>query len=374
MTNSAARVLVVGAGIAGLTLARALDQRRIACVVAERREAQATSGMALNLPGNAVRALAAVGAADRVASLGLPVERRDYLDQRGKLLFSVDERAFWAGVAPSVCVRRQHVVAALQPSPEAMTSVRYGLTVTAVHAIGEHVEVEHAGSSERTAFDLVVGADGVHSAVRPAVSPATPRPSAMTSASWRFVTANPGVDCWTAWSGPAGTFLLIPVDAGQVYGYASGTSGDGAGPDPAWLQRTFSGFPTLVARTVSALVDGGQLLHSPVEEVTCDRWSRDRVVLIGDAAHATGPVWAQGAAMAMEDALTLAELLAATDDWSSVGSLFETRRRPRVDGVRAATERMSRLAALPSGIRALLAPRLGPRAYRTAYRPLRLLP
>lgn len=114
-----------------------------------------------------------------------------------------------------------------------------------------------------------------------------------------------------------------------------------------------------------------RLYHSPVEEVRCERWSRGRLTLIGDAAHAAGPVWAQGAALALEDALVLADLLAEGRDWSDVGADFERVRRPRVADVQAATDRTSRIAALPGRLRDLVAPVLGPRAYRDAYGPLR---
>jgi 2-polyprenyl-6-methoxyphenol hydroxylase-like FAD-dependent oxidoreductase len=75
--------------------------------------------------------------------------------------------------------------------------------------------------------------------------------------------------------------------------------------------------------------------------------------------------------MALEDALVLADLLAARSDWSGVGAEFERLRRPRVGHVQAATDKMSRLAGLPARLRDLVAPVLGPRAYRDAYRPLR---
>ncbi len=191
----------------------------------------------------------------------------------------------------------------------------------------------------------------------------------MTESSWRFSGPNPGVDCWTVWSGRRGTILLIPVAPGLVYGYASATSGGAASTDPQWLAVTFAAFPEPVRAVVaSVLRDGGPLHHSPVEEVRCERWSRGRVALIGDAAHATAPVWAQGAALALEDGLVLADLLAARSEWTGAGAEFERLRRPRVAGVQAATDRMSRVARLPGRLRDLLAPAIGPRAYRAALR------
>jgi 2-polyprenyl-6-methoxyphenol hydroxylase-like FAD-dependent oxidoreductase len=131
----------------------------------------------------------------------------------------------------------------------------------------------------------VVGADGVHSSVRRAViRQDNLRRSLMTEASWRFNAPNPGVDCWTVWSGGHGTFLLIPVDEDQVYGYASTTRGGAAADDPQWLARTFASFPEPVAATVARpLDDRDQLYCSPVEEVRCERWSHGRLALIGDA-------------------------------------------------------------------------------------------
>jgi 2-polyprenyl-6-methoxyphenol hydroxylase-like FAD-dependent oxidoreductase len=82
-------------------------------------------------------------------------------------------------------------------------------------------------------------------------------------------------------------------------------------------------------------------------------------------------VWAQGAALALEDALVLAELLATHEDWSQVGSAYERQRRPRVTHVQAMTDRLSRAAALPTWLRDAILPFVGPRSYRETYRPLR---
>jgi 2-polyprenyl-6-methoxyphenol hydroxylase-like FAD-dependent oxidoreductase len=197
----------------------------------------------------------------------------------------------------------------------------------------------------------------------------------MSEVGWRFMTGNPGLDCWTAWSGRDATIVLIPVDQQTVYGYASTTRAGTANDidTESWLHRTFDRFAAPVPSVVHSL-DGRHeaLHHGAVEEVDCRPWWRGRVVIIGDAAHATGPVWAQGAALAIEDALVLARLVAGSRSPAEIGAGFERRRRGRVDGVRAATERMSRLAGLPLALRGLVAPVLGPKAYRAAYGPLRL--
>jgi len=173
------------------------------------------------------------------------------------------------------------------------------------------------------------------------------RPSSMTGTGWRFIADNPGIACWTACSGRDVTFLLIPVEEARVYGYAARTRGGTTGTDRSWLALMAKGFPDPLGTAVAQALAGGELHHGPVDEVRLERWHNARLVLIGDAAHATGPVWAQGVAMALEDAVVLGELLARTpaEHWTGVGAAFERLRRPRVDHVQSATDRMSRLAA-----------------------------
>ncbi len=362
-------ILVVGAGIAGLAVARALGERGLGCTVAEQRSSAPRLGMGLNLPGNAVRALEALGVADQVLAHGVPVRRREYRNGRGRLLFSVDDEAFWQGVGGPVCVRHGHLLDALRPP--GLDAATHGTHVVEARPGPRGVDVLFEGEEGRR-YDFVVGADGVHSSMRGAIVGDAVRPSSMTSSSWRFVADNPGVDCWTAWSGSTETILLIPVEPGRVYGYAASTRGGATGTVPDWLRDAFARFPTPVTEVIdNVLADGGELHHAPVDEVRVSRWHNGRLVLIGDAAHATGPVWAQGAAMALEDALALVGLLGVSSDWTGVGAEFDRLRRPRVAHVQAATDRMSRLARLPGPLRDLVAPLLGPRAYRAAYEPLR---
>ena len=367
----AGRVLVVGGGVAGFGVARALSSRGVPCTLVERLEPMPASVLGLNLPGNAVRALGALGVGDEAVRSGRPILRREYRTSADRVLFEIDEAEFWSGVAPSVCLRRTALLDLLRAGVDPAT-VRWGCPFVHAEPAGEAVRVQ-LGTGPTEEFGFVVGADGVHSATRQAVvGEESLRSSRMSVASWRFQAPNPGIGCWTAWSGRAGTFLLIPVDAEHVYGYAS-TTRRGSGMDSTdWLADTSRAFPAPVREAVdAALAHPAELYYSPVEEVHAERWSLGRITLIGDAAHAMGPVWAQGAGLALEDALVLAALLAERTDWANVGAEFETIRRPRVAPVQAATDKLSRIAGLPIWLRDLVGPVLGPRTYREAYGPLR---
>lgn len=166
--------------------------------------------------------------------------------------------------------------------------------------------------------------------------------------------------------------LLLPVDDSTVYGWVSTNTAEVPGDDHRHLLDVFRGFPERVRKTVDwAISHPESIYHSPIEEVRLDSWSKDRVVLIGDAAHATAPVWAEGAALAMEDALALATIVAESDDLGRVGERFDQARRSRVAHVQAMTDRLSKAARLPHALRTLLMPFITPRSYRNTYEPLK---
>ncbi|BCJ49052.1 hypothetical protein Asp14428_05270 [Actinoplanes sp. NBRC 14428] len=367
-------VLIIGAGIAGLALARALHREHIPYAIYERRAEAADAGLAVNLPGNAITALRRTGLGDEIAATAYPVTRREYRTEQGGLLFGVDETAFWGREAQPRCARRADLYAMLQAGLPAQ-SLHWGVGVTAVHQDEAGVEVELSdGSTARGG--LIVGADGVRSTVRRAAfGEEGVRVALLAAASYRFMAPNPGIDHWAAWGGKFGNYLLIPVSGDEVYAFAAATRGGPAEPDLAWLEETFSGFPEPVRQTVkAALADPERLYHSPVEEIRIPRWSQGRAVLIGDAAHATAPVWAQGAALALEDAEVLAGLLAAGVAAPDAAARFEQARRVRVTHVQTQTDRFSRNAAAPQWLRRFTAPVAGPAGYRAAYGPLRSWP
>ena len=353
------RVLVVGGGIAGLATAAALQRQGIAVAVYERRPLPPDGGLGLNLPGNAIAALNTLGLACRLADLGAAVRRREYRSRRDRLLFAVDEDRYWGGRVGSRCVRRSDLHAALHDLLVPGT-VRLGAHVRGVRAFDDGVKLTLSDGT-RASGGALVGADGVHSVVRGLFARGhRVKAATLSPASWRFGTTNPGVGCWVAWTGGPGTVLLIPMGGDRLYG--SVTCGDAA-TDFAETCAASRRFPQVVRDVLASAAAADEApLRSPLEEVRPAAWTAGRIVLVGDAAHATAPVWAQGAALAIEDALVLADVLLDRRAWSRAGEEFERRRQARVEHVQAMTDRFSGMARLPSWVRTLLAPSIGPRS------------
>src|SRR4029453_777569 len=127
---AAAGVLVVGGGIAGLALLRACSAAGVEAHLVDRRPAPPEEGLGLNLPGNGVRALLALGV-HGLDQVGMPVRRREYRTGEGRLLFAVDEAAFWADGPGSLCVRRSDVLRLLRTGSRE-DRMRWGTQVTGV--------------------------------------------------------------------------------------------------------------------------------------------------------------------------------------------------------------------------------------------------
>jgi len=162
-------------------------------------------------------------------------------------------------------------------------------------------------------------------------------------------------------------FLTVALGDGDVYCYADVETRARAAPDGDWREM-FSGFGEPVPRLLDHAADA---YFAPIEEVAAPAWTAQGIVLIGDAAHASSPNMAQGAAMAAEDALVLAELLATRRPVERVLSQYERRRRPHVEWVQAQTHRRDRMRSLHPIIRNLTLRLAGERIFRSNYRPLR---
>ena len=316
MTGS---VLVVGGGIAGRAVARVLARHGLGCTVVERRESVGR-GMGVNLPGNAVRALAELGVPDQALASGVPVRRREYRNGRGRLLFAVDDERFWREVGRPVCVRHGDLLDALA-LPAAATLEHARAVGRPTDAAGVEVELEGAPSPRH--FDFVIGADGVHSAMREAVAVDGSAPVVDDRIELALRRRQPRRRLLDGLVRPGRDLLADPGRGGPRLRVRRPHPGRGhrirpllVGAGGRRVSRRRSAPPS--PRHSRA----ANFTMAAVDEVRLERWHNGRLVLIGDAAHATGPVWAQGVAMALEDALVLGELLALTpaEHWSRCGA------------------------------------------------------
>ena len=359
------RVLIVGAGIAGLALAQALRRRDIAAEVVERMPMWETSGAGLYLPGNSVRALDELGIWARLAAHANPIVRQRFLDHHGRLLADIDVRSYWDGVAACVAIRRATLHEALRAGSE--VPVRLGLSVTELDDDGQAKRVRFSDGSTG-AYDLVVGADGVHSTIR-SLALGGPAAREVGQASWRFVANGfPEIADWTVMLGRGRAFLTVALGEGSVYCYADVNSSEAADAGGAEWRELFVDFADPVPRLLRHADDA---YFAPIEEVAPPAWTARRVVLIGDAAHASSPNMAQGAAMALEDALVLADLLATNQDIDQALTEYQRTRTARITWVQEQTHRRDRTRNLPPMIRNITLRLAGKRIYHSNYRPLR---
>jgi len=343
------RALIVGGGIAGLACARALASRGIACEVAERSSVWPESGTGLYLPGNSVRVASALGIGAALIERGAAISRQRFLDHRGRLLFEVELPSFWGSVGPCVGVARSDLHELLLDGVEVRLAT----------------EVTDLAADNLRAYDLVVAADGIRSSVRTSLGGA--EPSFVGQASWRFVIDGANeIGCWTVWLGRAKSFLAVPLGGGRTYCYADVNVADPVDPtagDASRLAEIFNGF----AEPVGSLLAAARTPYfSAIEEVLAESWVTDQVVLVGDAAHAMSPNMAQGAGLALEDAIVLAETVSRGLPLEA----YEARRRPRIEFVRAQTHRRDRMRSLAPPLRNAVLRLAGGRIYRGNYTPL----
>jgi FAD-dependent urate hydroxylase len=362
------RILVVGAGLAGLALARALRRAGFDPEVIERAERWDGAGTGMYLPANGVRALRALGLEAAVAARAAPIPRQRLLDHRGRLLADIDLRALWGDVGPCLALPRADLHRLLRDG----VPVRMGRTVTSLERIEGPVAVafDDGGHGD---YDLVVGADGLHSGVRRLAGDRRP-PVAVGQQSWRFIAAPAGapeVTTWTVLLGRGASFLAVPVGGGAVYCYADTTDGDGDGDPVGRLRERFAGFAAPVPALLAQLDGDPRQVHAaPIQQVAAEQWGRGAVVLVGDAAHGMSPNMAEGASLAFEDALVLAACLRDAATVGQALAAFVARRSPRTGWVRAQTHRRDRTRDLPPALRNLILRTLARRLWQSNYRPL----
>jgi 2-polyprenyl-6-methoxyphenol hydroxylase-like FAD-dependent oxidoreductase len=335
---------VVGGGIAGLAAAVALAQAGWQATVLERAPHFGEVGAGLAITGNGMVALDALGAGHAVRAAGYQTSTAGMQDPSGRWLLRVpDTGARLRAVTTLWGLHRQRLHAALLEVARAADGVELvtGAEVTAVQA-GQAGAAPatltwrtSAGPREHEA-GLIVAADGVRSTVRAQLCPAA-RPRYSGSTCWRAVIPDTGSDgrLIETW-GPGTEFGALRVSDGELYwfGYFRHPEGARFDDELAAARDRFSGWSPRI-RDLVAATTAGQLVRHDVYHLPggLHTYVRGRVVMIGDAAHATLPTVGGGASTALEDALCLGRLVAAPvaagADLGTVLAGFDQVRRAR---------------------------------------------
>lgn len=361
------RILVVGAGIAGLAVARALRLAGHRPEVVEELPATMLPGAGIYLPGNASRALRQLGLDAPLRPLGDLIFRQVFLDARGRELFEMDVAGLWAGVGESRALSRADLQQVLLTGVGG--EVRYDMAVRDLEVFDRAAKVEFSDGTVAE-YDLVIGADGRRSTIRAKAGlggPATPTGQLVFRS---VVSGGPPLADWTALLGRRCSVVAMPMGGRRLYCYLDVTAPDAPNPEdpPAYLREHFGSF----GGPVPAILDAIEKVSvARTDEVVLDRWSRGPVLLVGDAAHATAPTLAQGAAMSFEDAVVLGEELRAADgDVPAALRAYEARRRPRCGEVRDRTRERDRTRDVPPALRDPMLRRRGLRIFADQYRAL----
>ena len=329
-------VLIVGGGIGGLTLAAALGQRGIRSDVAEVKTVESVYGVGIIQPGNALRALRSIGLMEPCLRAGFQVDEYRYYDADENLLASLRPLRVAGSDAPAMnMLPRPALHEILRSAAEkAGATIRLGVTIDELSQYADRVDVTFS-NGEKSSYDIVVGADGIRSKVRQLVFGMQSEPRFTGHGVWRYTTRRPPeLRFQSMYMGVGVKAGLVPLTRDTMYLLLVSNEPDNPkfkfdqlGSLLSERMKSFKG--SLVGLRQEVATAKG-IVYTPIEEVILPLpWHKGRVVLIGDAAHASSPHIAQGASMAIEDAVVLAELLSQDSAIANALSEFERRRFPR---------------------------------------------
>lgn len=330
------KVLIVGAGIGGLGAGAALANRGVEVEIVEIKPEPNVYGVGINQPANSLRALQALGVLDAVCDVGFEFDRWTFHDAHGNLVVDVPSKLGGDGI-PSNCglTRRKLHDILIGAAERAGVRVTYGTTLTEFDDHNGAVEAQLSDGREEE-FDLVVAFDGINSPLRKRLFGPDHEPVYSGYGVWRVSVPRPEHITYGAlFQAPGAKAGHIPLSQELMYLFLVHPEPHHARFDRSqyveMLRKRLAPFEGVVGDIRENLKADDDVVYSPLSEVMLPApWSKGRVLLCGDAAHACTPHITQGAAMALEDAVVLPqELLDSDAPFADRLQAFGERRYPR---------------------------------------------
>ena len=348
MANSRPNIVIVGGGIGGLFVANALVTYGLPVSVYEQAPALGEVGAGVYITPNSVRHLQRVGLGPAVEKWGAKVGKNSrYFHHDGTLIAPVQVTDSMGWNATYGMHRADLVDMLARALPDGV--VHTGYQCTGFDRNGAKARVTFANGAVAEG-DVVIGADGIHSVLRPHVFE-PPRPVFSGTVAYRGYVRTELVpewpaECWEMWLGKGKHFLTYPMRAGSLINFVGFVPVDddmkeemkeswSAPGDPEALRREFAGWdPRIGALLRQVQKTFRSALH---DRDPSPSWTRGRLTLLGDAAHAMLPHLGQGANQSIEDGMALATILSNTNRETVPGALlaYERLRRERAASVQS---------------------------------------
>jgi salicylate hydroxylase len=349
----ASPILIVGAGIGGLTAALALLRLGLKVIVCEQAPALGDVGAGVQISANGARVLGALGLEGELRRVWCEPEGKEvrlWSSGQSWNLFDLGAQSVARYGAPYFMCHRADLHGLLAAAVRACdpVAIRLGARCVGFSQDARRVTVRLA-SGEEVSGAALIGADGVHSRIR-SVLFGDARPTFSGCIAWRGLVPMERLPArfsrrvGTNWIGPGGHVITYPVRRGELLNFVGIVEQDGwhreswsdtgSARDCAADFRGWHDDIHAVIGNVGMLYKWALLIREPLP-----RWTVERVTLLGDAAHPTLPMLAQGACMAIEDGLVLARCLEAYDDLAAALRRYEALRLERTTRlVRGAAE------------------------------------
>jgi 2-polyprenyl-6-methoxyphenol hydroxylase-like FAD-dependent oxidoreductase len=334
---ASSKALVVGGGVGGLSAAIGLRQAGVEADLVEISENHGVYHVGIIVQANFLAAMGKLGAADAAIAAGYPYEKVVNLNPAGGHIFTQPPIATGSAYPPNLGITRPALHRVLVERARAVgVPIRLGVTVRDIADEAEGVAVTFSDGS-RDLYDLVIGADGIRSALRDKVFGTAHQPKFTGQGVWRYNVRRPAdlSDMQIYRGKPGMTVGLVPLDRETMYVFVA--SAEPGNPRFAVetradeLRRRLEGYGGYIPQVREQVTDPALVVYRPMESMVMPApWYRGRTVLIGDAVHPSTPHLGQGAAMAIEDAVVLVDELGRHDTVEAALAAFMQRRFDRV--------------------------------------------
>lgn len=328
-------ILVIGGGIGGLTSAIALRQQGYNVEIIERDPTWSVYGVGIIQQGNVIRAMKQLGLIDDYIKAGFGFDHVEIFIPSGVSVAKIPTPRLVADYPSNLGIGRRALHKVLGDRAIAAGAVvRLGLTADQLTDDGAGVTAGFSDGSTGV-YDVVIGADGLYSQTRKMLFPEAADPEFTGQGVWRYnFRRTPDITCLSVFEGKTGVGL-VPLSADLMYMYITTAEFGNPRYEQAMLAATMRGklqeVPAPAIRALAEqITDDSEVVYKPLECLFLQSdWHKGRTVLLGDAVHATTPHLGQGAGMAIEDSIVLAEELAAADNIEDAFKKFRERRFER---------------------------------------------